>query len=252
MVQNFAAEETGRWGGQLRAQAFGLTGLGDTTYVSFYSTSDFKEQQILQAGHSFRPGSEGLVDQRPVHLCLDQAGRSGSTPTTPSSRRGPCSRRSASPTRCCARNRRILSVGGGLRLRQPEDRFLRAAEPRPAAHPVGAGRFRRHRPALAPAEMAGRGHARGCATGIDVFDASKACTRRRLSRRGDDAAEPVRCRPDRRPWSGSTARPSSGSAIRWRVAVSPRAQYALRPAAVASSSSPPAITPSAAAMTRRP
>ena len=60
MVQNLASQETGRWGGQLRAQAHGLTGLGDTTYVSFYSTSDFKEQKILQAGHSFRPGSEGL------------------------------------------------------------------------------------------------------------------------------------------------------------------------------------------------
>lgn len=61
MVQNLAAQETGRWGGQLRAQAFGLTGLGDSTYVSIYSTSDFKEQQILQVGHSFRPGTEGLT-----------------------------------------------------------------------------------------------------------------------------------------------------------------------------------------------
>ena len=61
MVSNLAADETGRWGGQLRAQAFGLTGLGDETFVSFYSTSDFKEQQILQGGHSFRPGNEGLT-----------------------------------------------------------------------------------------------------------------------------------------------------------------------------------------------
>jgi len=61
MVSNLAAKETGRWGGQLRAQAFGLTGLGDETTVSIYSTSDFKEQQILQASHSFRPGNEGLT-----------------------------------------------------------------------------------------------------------------------------------------------------------------------------------------------
>lgn len=61
MVQNLAAKETGRWGAQLRAQAFGLTGLGDATYASIYSTVDFKEQQILQVGHSFRPGSEGLT-----------------------------------------------------------------------------------------------------------------------------------------------------------------------------------------------
>ena len=61
VVQNLAASETGRWGGQLRGQVYGLTGLGDSTYVSVYSTLDFKEQQILQLGHSFRPGSEGLT-----------------------------------------------------------------------------------------------------------------------------------------------------------------------------------------------
>ena len=61
MVQNLAARATGRWGGQVRAQAFGLTGLGDSTSLSFYSTADFKEQKILQAAHSFRPGSEGLT-----------------------------------------------------------------------------------------------------------------------------------------------------------------------------------------------
>jgi hemolysin activation/secretion protein len=61
LVQNLASRATGRWGGQVRAQAFGLTGLGDSTSLSFYSTFDFKEQKILQAAHSFRPGSEGLT-----------------------------------------------------------------------------------------------------------------------------------------------------------------------------------------------
>jgi hemolysin activation/secretion protein len=61
MIQNLAARETGRWGGQVRAQIFGLTGMGDSTSLSFYSTADFKEQKILQAAHSFRPGSEGLT-----------------------------------------------------------------------------------------------------------------------------------------------------------------------------------------------
>ena len=61
VVQNLAASETGRWGGQLRGQAYGLTGLGDSTFVSVYSTLDFKEQQIVQVGHSFRPGNEGLT-----------------------------------------------------------------------------------------------------------------------------------------------------------------------------------------------
>jgi hemolysin activation/secretion protein len=60
-VQNLAAQETGRWGAQLRGQLYGLTGLGDVTTLGFYTTADFKEQKILQASHSFRPGSEGLV-----------------------------------------------------------------------------------------------------------------------------------------------------------------------------------------------
>jgi hemolysin activation/secretion protein len=60
-VQNLAAQETGRWGAQLRGQAYGLTGLGDVTSLAYYSTFDFKEQKILQASHSFRPGSEGLT-----------------------------------------------------------------------------------------------------------------------------------------------------------------------------------------------
>jgi hemolysin activation/secretion protein len=60
-LQNLAAEETGRWGGQVRGQLFGLTGMGDVTTFSFYSTADFKEQKILNVAHSFRPGSEGLT-----------------------------------------------------------------------------------------------------------------------------------------------------------------------------------------------
>jgi len=61
MVQNLAAQETGRWGGQVRGQLFGLTGMGDVTTMSLYSTFDFKEQKILNVAHSFRPGSEGLT-----------------------------------------------------------------------------------------------------------------------------------------------------------------------------------------------
>ena len=72
MVQNLASQETGRWGGQLRAQVFGLTGLGDSTFVSVYSTSDFEEQQIYQAGHSFRPGDEGLSINAQVTYALTE------------------------------------------------------------------------------------------------------------------------------------------------------------------------------------
>lgn len=60
-VQNLASAATGRWGGQVRAQAFGITGAGDATTISYYTTSDFREQRILQASHEFRPGSEGLL-----------------------------------------------------------------------------------------------------------------------------------------------------------------------------------------------
>jgi hemolysin activation/secretion protein len=60
-VQNLASEATGRFGGQLRAQLFGLTGMGDVTTLSYYATSDFSEQHILQGSHEFRPGSQGLI-----------------------------------------------------------------------------------------------------------------------------------------------------------------------------------------------
>lgn len=60
-VQNLAAHASGPWGAQLRAQFFGLTGLGDRTSVALYSTLDFEEQQILQLAHDFRVGGEGLT-----------------------------------------------------------------------------------------------------------------------------------------------------------------------------------------------
>ena len=61
MVQNLAARQTGRWGGQVSASAYGLIGLGDATTASYYSTFDVKEQKIASLSHSFRPGSEGLT-----------------------------------------------------------------------------------------------------------------------------------------------------------------------------------------------
>lgn len=60
-VQNYGSRELGRWGAMLRGQAFGLTGLGDRTTLSFYSTADFDEQQTLQLGHDFRLGNDGLA-----------------------------------------------------------------------------------------------------------------------------------------------------------------------------------------------
>lgn len=60
-VQNLGSRELGRWGALLRAQLYGLTGLGDRTTLAVYSTADTKEQQTIQVGHDFRVGSEGLT-----------------------------------------------------------------------------------------------------------------------------------------------------------------------------------------------
>jgi hemolysin activation/secretion protein len=60
-VQDYGSKALGRWGGLLRAQLYGLTGLGDRTTLAVFSTSDLKEQQTVQAGHDFRLGSEGLT-----------------------------------------------------------------------------------------------------------------------------------------------------------------------------------------------
>ncbi|HEY6049471.1 MAG TPA: ShlB/FhaC/HecB family hemolysin secretion/activation protein, partial [Sphingomicrobium sp.] len=59
-VQNGGSQSLGPWGGLLRAQLFGLTGLGDRTAFSLFSTSDFHEQQTVQVAHDFRVGPQGL------------------------------------------------------------------------------------------------------------------------------------------------------------------------------------------------
>lgn len=59
-AQNLSSRAAGRWGGQIRAQAFGLTGMGDATSIAFFTTSDFEEQRILQAAHEFRLGGDGF------------------------------------------------------------------------------------------------------------------------------------------------------------------------------------------------
>jgi hemolysin activation/secretion protein len=60
-IQNLGAHALGPWGGLLRAEFYGLTGLGDRTSVSLFSTLDFKEQQTLQLAHEFRIGHDGLA-----------------------------------------------------------------------------------------------------------------------------------------------------------------------------------------------
>jgi hemolysin activation/secretion protein len=60
-VQDYGSSALGRWGALVRAQAYGLTGLGDRTSIAFFTTADFHEQQTVQAGHDFRIGGEGLM-----------------------------------------------------------------------------------------------------------------------------------------------------------------------------------------------
>jgi len=59
-AQNFGSGDVGRWGGVARVRFAGLTGMGDLTTASFYSTPDFDEQQVVQLAHEFRVGGEGL------------------------------------------------------------------------------------------------------------------------------------------------------------------------------------------------
>lgn len=60
-VQNYGSRALGRFGGLLSGEIYGLTGLGDRTTISAFSTLDFAEQQTLSLGHDFRVGSEGLA-----------------------------------------------------------------------------------------------------------------------------------------------------------------------------------------------
>lgn len=59
-VQNLGSRQVGRFGGLLRARFNGLTGMGDQTTLSVFSTADFDEQQVVQLGHNFHVGSDGL------------------------------------------------------------------------------------------------------------------------------------------------------------------------------------------------
>ncbi|MEE4153482.1 MAG: ShlB/FhaC/HecB family hemolysin secretion/activation protein [Erythrobacter sp.] len=58
--QNLGSEALGRFGGTLRGEIYDLTGLGDRTYLTAFTTLDFVEQQTFQIGHDFAIGGEGL------------------------------------------------------------------------------------------------------------------------------------------------------------------------------------------------
>lgn len=59
-IQNYGSKATGRFGGQVRAQVNDVTGLGDRTAFSFFSTADFDEQLVVNLLHDFAIGGDGL------------------------------------------------------------------------------------------------------------------------------------------------------------------------------------------------
>nr|WP_281129530.1 ShlB/FhaC/HecB family hemolysin secretion/activation protein [Sphingomonas sp. AR_OL41] len=56
-VQNSGSRAIGRESGTIRAEYYGLTGHSDRTFVGLSSTFDFREQQVVQAGHYFATDS---------------------------------------------------------------------------------------------------------------------------------------------------------------------------------------------------
>lgn len=60
-AQNYNSRQLGRETVYLRAEAYGLTGMSDVTYIGAQSTVDFEEQRIAQIGHIFGLDSAGTT-----------------------------------------------------------------------------------------------------------------------------------------------------------------------------------------------
>lgn len=59
-AQNLGSRSLGRFGGLLRGEIYDLTGLGDRTSLSVFSTAELREQMTFQLGHDFAIGNDGL------------------------------------------------------------------------------------------------------------------------------------------------------------------------------------------------
>lgn len=59
-VQNLGSSAIGRFGGTIQGEIYDVTGLGDRTFLTAFSTLEFVEQQTVQFGHDFAVGGEGL------------------------------------------------------------------------------------------------------------------------------------------------------------------------------------------------
>lgn len=60
-VSNLGSRQLGREAVYVRGEAYGLTGLGDVTYVGASSTLDFDEQRVAQIGHLTGLGGNGMT-----------------------------------------------------------------------------------------------------------------------------------------------------------------------------------------------
>lgn len=59
-VQNLGSSEIGRFGATIQGELYDLTGLGDRTALTAFTTLEFVEQQTFQLVHDFAVGGEGL------------------------------------------------------------------------------------------------------------------------------------------------------------------------------------------------
>lgn len=59
-AQNYGSTQIGRSSGLVRGELYGLTGLADRTFLSVFSTADARELVLLQGGHDFAVGTDGL------------------------------------------------------------------------------------------------------------------------------------------------------------------------------------------------
>ncbi|WP_090197488.1 ShlB/FhaC/HecB family hemolysin secretion/activation protein [Erythrobacter sp. HL-111] len=59
-LQNFGSRAIGPFAGLVRGEFHDLTGLGDRTSITVFSTAEFDEQQTVRIGHDFAVGGEGL------------------------------------------------------------------------------------------------------------------------------------------------------------------------------------------------
>lgn len=60
-IQNLGSREVGRFGGIAQLSLNGVFGAGDRTTLGVFSTSDFREQQVVQASEEVRLGHDGLT-----------------------------------------------------------------------------------------------------------------------------------------------------------------------------------------------